>query len=94
LVLQPAKTTNNPNPTRKTPEAEHQIKLAIYDIIVRDPLLSVSALQQSLHERGFKTVQGNPLDWYYVAKVVRKLNRENALTVDQQKINERLGIMK
>jgi hypothetical protein len=51
-------------------------------------------LQQSLHERGFKTVQGNPLDWYYVAKVVRKLKREKALAVDQQKINERLGIMK
>lgn len=79
---------------RKTPEAEHQLKLAIRNIIVRDPLLSVSALQRALHERGFKTVQGNPLDWYYVAKVVRKLNREKTLAVGSEKINERLAIMK
>ena len=79
---------------KKTYEAEFQLKLAIRDIIVRNPLTSVHQLRRDLAERGFKTAQGNPLDWYYVAKVVRKLNREKALAVDQQKINERLGIMK
>lgn len=57
-------------------------------------MLSVSALQRDLHEHGFKTANGNPLDWYYVAKVVRKLNREKALAVDNQKIGERSAIMK
>jgi hypothetical protein len=79
---------------RKTPEAEHQLKLAIRDIVARNPLVSVAALQRDLAERGFKTNQGNTLDWYYVAKVVRKLNREKALAVDAQKIGERLAITK
>jgi hypothetical protein len=79
---------------RKTAESEHQLKLAIRDIVARNPLVSVSALQRDLAVLGFKTNQGNPLDWYYVAKVVRKLNREKALAVDQQKIGERLAITK
>jgi|ERR1017187_7518562 hypothetical protein len=77
---------------RKTPESEHQLKLAIRDIVARNPLVSVAALQRDLAERGFKTNQGNTLDWYYVAKVVRKLNREKALAVDSQKIGGRKGI--
>jgi hypothetical protein len=79
---------------RKTAEVEHQLKLAIRDIVARNPLVSVAALQRDLAERGFKTNQGNTLDWYYVAKVVRKLNREKALAVDTQKIGERLAITK
>jgi hypothetical protein len=79
---------------RKTPESEHQLKLAIRDEVARNPLVSVSALQRALQVRGFKTAQGNPLDWYYVSKVIRKLNREKALAVDQQKIGERLAITK
>jgi hypothetical protein len=79
---------------KKSYEAEHQLKLAIRDIVVRNPLCSVHQLRRDLLDKGFKTANGNPLDWYYVAKVVRKLNREKALAVDQQKINERLGIMK
>jgi hypothetical protein len=57
---------------KKSAESEHQLKLAIRDIVVRNPLVSVAALQRSLLDRGFKTTNGNPLDWYYVAKVVRK----------------------
>jgi hypothetical protein len=60
---------------RKTPEAERQLKLALRDIVARNPLVSVAALQRDLAERGFKTNQGNTVDWYYVAKVFRKLNR-------------------
>lgn len=56
--------------------------------------MSVRALQNTLYERGFATPSGNPLDWYYVAKLVRKLNCEKALAVDTQKIGERLAITK
>jgi len=79
---------------KKTAEAEVQLKLAIRDLVVRNPLISVHQLRRDLADRGFKTAQGNPLDWYYVAKVVRKLNREKALAVDEQKIGERLAITK
>ena len=79
---------------RKIQESEHQLKLAIRDLVARNPLVSVSALQSALQERGFKTAQGNPLDWYYVSKVIRKLNREKALAADSQKIGERLAISK
>jgi hypothetical protein len=63
-------------------------------VIARNPLISVVQLQYQLKERGFKTANGHPLDWVYVSKMVRKLNREKALAVDQQKINERLAIVK
>jgi len=43
---------------RKTAEAEHQLKLAIRDVIARNPWVSVSALQRNLAERGFKTTNG------------------------------------
>lgn len=78
----------------KTTEQEHQLKLAIRDIVARNPLISVVQLQNALKSKGFKTARGNPLDWRYVAKLVRKLNREKALAVDSQKIQERLAITK
>jgi hypothetical protein len=48
---------------KKSFEAEHQLKLAIRDIVVRNPMLSVHQLRRDLAERGFKTANGNPLDW-------------------------------
>jgi hypothetical protein len=78
----------------KSAEQEQQLKLAIRDIVARNPLVSTHQLRRDLYDRGFKTAADNPLDWYYVAKVLRKLNREKALAVDQQKIQDRLAITK
>jgi hypothetical protein len=75
----------------KTAEQEHQLKLAIRDVIARNPIISVVQLQNALKARGFVTAAGNPLDWVYVSKLVRKLNREKAMAVDLQKVNERLA---
>jgi hypothetical protein len=79
---------------RKSPEQEQQLKLAIRNEIARNPLVSVLHLQNALKERGFKTAEGNPLHWHYLAKLVRKLNREKALAVDTQKASERIAITK
>jgi len=79
---------------RKTAETEHQLKLSIRNILARDPLTSVQKLQRDLQQKGFKTAAGNPLDWHYVSKLVRKLAREAAFAVDEQKIGERLAITK
>jgi hypothetical protein len=49
-----------------------QLKLAGREVIARNLLVSVDELRRQLAERGFKTNQGSPLDWYYVANVVRK----------------------
>lgn len=76
---------------RKSAEQEHQIRLAIRDVVARNPLISVLQLQSVLKERGFKTAEGNALHWHYLAKLVRKLNREKALAVDLQKVNERIA---
>jgi arginine repressor len=78
----------------KIVEQEHQLKLAIRNELARNPIISVVQLQNALKERGFKTTQGNPLDWRYVSKILRKLNREKAMAVDQQKVNERLAVTK
>src|ERR1700756_929061 len=79
---------------RKTAETEHQLKLAIRNILARDPLTSVQKLQRDLQKKGFQTAAGNPLDWHYVSKLVRNLAREAAFAVDEQKIGERLAITK
>jgi hypothetical protein len=79
---------------RKTAETEHQLKLAIRDILAYDPLTSVQKLQRDLKTRGFKTANDNPLDWHYVSKLVRKLSREGSVAVDQQKIQDRFAITK
>lgn len=79
---------------RKSAEQEHKLKLAIRDAIARNPLISVLQLQNALYKSGFHTAEGNPLNWHYLAKLVRKLNREKALAVDTQKIQERLAITK
>lgn len=78
----------------KSPEQEQSIKLAIRDEIGKNPLIATYELQSRLLQRGFKTSSGNPLDWYYVSKLIRKLNREKALAVDTQKIQERLATTK
>jgi hypothetical protein len=78
----------------KSAEQEQKLKLAVRDLVARNPLTSTHQLCRDLKERGFQTVNGNPLDWYYVDKIVRKLNREKALAVDQQKVNERLAVTK
>lgn len=78
----------------KSPEQEQRIKLAIRDEIARNPLIATHQLQSRLLKRGFQTTSGNPLDWHYLAKLIRKLNREKALAVDSQKIQERLAITK
>jgi len=77
-----------------TPHKEENLKLAIRDEISKNPYLSVLALQSILHKRGFQAASGNPLEWHYLAKLIRKLNREKALAVDTQKIQERLAITK
>lgn len=75
----------------KTAEQEQQLKLAIRNEVARNPVVSVVQLQNALKKRGFQTANGNPLDWRYVSKLLRKLNREKALAVDMQKVNERLA---
>ena len=42
----------------KTVEQEHQLKLAIRDIVVRNPLILVHQLRRNLAERNFKTANG------------------------------------
>jgi hypothetical protein len=79
---------------KKTAEQEVKLKLAIRNIIVRNPLISGHQLCRDLAAQNFVTALGNPLDWFYVAKLVRKLNRESALAADTQKIGQRLAITK
>lgn len=70
---------------------EEKIKLAIRDAIAVDPLISISRLQDVLFKKGFKTVGNQNLAWHYIAKVVRKINREAIERVDRQQITERLA---
>jgi hypothetical protein len=64
---------------QRTAEQEQRLKLAIRDEIGKNPLTSVLQLQSTLKAKGFQTNDGNPLSWHYVAKLIRKLNREKDL---------------
>jgi hypothetical protein len=74
---------------KKTAEQEVNLKLAIRNIIVRNPLISGHQLCRDLAEQKFTTAQGNPLDWFYVAKIVRKLSRESALAAATESDSDR-----
>lgn len=69
---------------------EEKIKLAIRDAIAVDPLISISRLQDVLFNKGFKSANNQLLTWHYIAKIVRKINREAVEKADRQKITERL----
>jgi len=67
------------------------MKLAIRDSIAIDPLISVSRLQDVLFNKGFKSANNQVLTWHYIAKLVRKINREASERADRQKVTERLS---
>lgn len=70
---------------------EEKMKLAIRDSIAIDPLISVSRLQDVLFNKGFKSANNQVLTWHYIAKLVRKINREAAERADRTKVTERLS---
>lgn len=71
-------------------ETEERIKRAIRDILAIDPLIGVTRLKQQLLTRGFHGAHGNAMDWRYVAKLVRKITREGAMSMDRQKLSDRI----
>ena len=79
---------------KKRNEIEQNIKLVIRDQIAINPIVSVRRVQLVLHEGGFQTYQGKPLDWHYVAKLVRKIHNENIATLKFQDKSARLIILR
>lgn len=77
-----------------TEDKEQKIKRAIRDVIALDPLISVDNLRQALAKKNFRTASGEPLTWHYIAKLVRKVNRETATEVSRQVTDERVAKIK
>lgn len=77
-----------------TEDREQKIRRAIRDVLALDPLISVDALREALVKKNFKTAAGNPLDWTYIAKLVRKVNREAVTEVSRQVTDERVAKIK
>lgn len=73
---------------------ETEIKLAIRDTVVLDPLISTRRLQKVLQEKGYSTASGGPLDREYISKLIRKLGRENAEKVNRQEVAGRIAELK
>lgn len=69
--------------------AEEKIKRAIRDMIVIDPMVSLRGLQKSLEAKNIQIG-----DVHYIAKLVRKINRESVEKVDRTKVSERVSEMK
>lgn len=74
-----------------TETKEYEIRRAIRDAIILDPLISLRKLQDALFEKGYKTAQGNSLHIDYVAKLVKKVNSENLWRVVNADKNKRIA---
>lgn len=79
---------------KKLPVQEEKIKRAIRDIVIIDPLISVTKLQDALLEKGYKSATGNALDWRYVHKLKTKVHRTAIEQTDREKVIERVTEMK
>ncbi len=79
---------------KKRLEVEQHIKQIIRDQIAVNPIMSIRKIQTALFDAGFKTYQDKLLDWYYVAKLVRKIQNENIATLKFQDKAARLVILR
>ncbi len=79
---------------KKRLEVEQHIKQIIRDQIAVNPIMSIRKIQTALFDGGFKTYQDKLLDWYYVAKLVRKIQNENIATLKFQDKAARLVILR
>jgi len=79
---------------KKRLEVEQHIKQIIRDQIAINPIISIRKIQTALFDGGFKTYQDKLLDWYYVAKLVRKIQNENIATLKFQDKAARLVILR
>ena len=73
---------------------EENIKIIIRDQIAINPIVSVRKVQMALHENGFQTYQGKPLDWHYIAKLIKKIHNENIATLKFHDKSARLIILR
>jgi hypothetical protein len=73
---------------------EDKIKRAIRDILVIDPLISITKMQDALLEKGHKTATGNTLDWRYIQKLKLKVHRKTVEDTDRGKVVPRIAEMK
>jgi hypothetical protein len=76
------------------PTKETEIKTAIRDAIVLDPLISIRRLQKILSEKGLRTASGGDLDKDYINRLVRKITRESAEQVNRSEVAPRIAEIK
>lgn len=79
---------------KKSPLQEEKIKRAIRDILVVDPLISITKLQDALFEKGYRSANATVLDWRYVQKLKHKVHRNTVEQTDRAKVSERVAEMK
>jgi len=79
---------------KKSPLQEEKIKRAIRDILVVDPLISITKLQDTLFEKGYRSANGTILDWRYIQKLKQKVHRATIEQTDRTKVSERMTEMK
>jgi hypothetical protein len=69
---------------------ENELKRAIRDEVIIDPLISLRRLQKSLYNRGFKTASDTPLDLDFISGLAKKIYREARAESDDSIIEERM----
>lgn len=73
---------------------EEKIKRIIRDVVVIDPLISITKIQDALFEKGYKNSKGQVLDWRYVHRLKQKVHRQTVEHTDKEKVVSRISEMK
>jgi hypothetical protein len=78
---------------KKPKHIEDLIKRAIRDEIALHPLKSVAQIRSTLFRYGYQALDG-PLDWHYIARLMRVIRKENLESLTNQSRDERLANLK
>jgi hypothetical protein len=78
---------------KKPKDIEDLIKRAIRDEIALHPLKSVAQIRSTLFKYGYQALDG-PLDWHYIARLMKKIRQENVHILTSQSRDERLANLK
>ena len=78
---------------RKPKEIEELVKRAIRDEIALHPLKSVAQVRGALFKQGYQALNG-PLDWHYIARLMKKIRQENVQALTNQGRDEHLANLK
>ncbi len=73
---------------------EDQIRQEIRRAVIKEPMLTIARLQEILMDKGYFGINGGPLSWHYLAKLVRKVRAAAEHGADRETDLQRIAQMR